>query len=174
MYEAERAWRARINIVHCRTAWRRRREDENCSKGDYMSSIRCPHCGFVSFSSAVTCKRCNKVLATSGASSGTRQPRAVSNKSSFRFQSDYPLISWALTFILLITNASLSYAVSRKSTTDPSEALGAAIGGVLAWPLILLIIYCVSKKFRERYSLHTVINCGLALNSIIQSTMVLG
>jgi uncharacterized paraquat-inducible protein A len=138
-----------------------------------MSSIKCPHCGFVSFSSAATCKRCKKVLATSGASSDTNQPAAVSNKSSFKFQSDYPLVSWALTFILLITNASLSYAVSRKSTTDPSEALGMAIGGVLAWPLLLLIVYGVSKKFREKYSLHTVINYGLGLNTIIQSTMVL-
>ena len=29
-----------------------------------MSSIKCPHCGLANFTSAVTCKRCNNILAS--------------------------------------------------------------------------------------------------------------
>src|SRR2546430_11432411 len=38
-----------------------------------MSSTKCPHCGLVNFSSAVTCKRCNRVLVSSGDSTVSYQ-----------------------------------------------------------------------------------------------------
>src|SRR5258708_3483287 len=31
-----------------------------------MSSTNCPHCGLVNFATAVTCKRCNNALASTG------------------------------------------------------------------------------------------------------------
>lgn len=86
-------------------------------------------------------------------------------------QSTYPLVSWIVTLVLLTANTSLAYAIARKSTTDPAEVVGATVGGLIAWPLILLIIYGLSRKFRERYSVHTVINYGLGLNTIIQAFM---
>jgi hypothetical protein len=138
-----------------------------------MSRIKCPHCGLVDFSSAGICKRCKNVLSASAESSSAYLPTAVTGKSGNRLRSNYPLVAWAVTIVLLISNAYLSYAVSRKSTTDDSEALGSTVGGILAWPLILLIVYGVSKKFRAKYSLHAVINYGLGLNTIILSMMTL-
>ena len=136
-----------------------------------MSSIRCPHCGLASFSSTGTCKRCKKALSAAAEPASTYLPTADTKESSFRFRTDYPLVSWVITFLLLIANASLAYVVSRKTTTIPYRALGGMIGGILAWPLVLLIVYLISRKFREKYSLHAVINYGLALNTLIQSTM---
>jgi hypothetical protein len=140
-----------------------------------MSSIKCPHCGLVNFSSEGTCKRCKNVLSASAPaeSSSAHTPAAVAPKSS-RFRSDNPPVAWAITIVLLVANASLAYAVSLKSTTDVYETVGSTVGGVLAWPIVLLIIYGLSKKFRETYSLHAVINYGLGLNTIIQSIMILG
>ena len=136
-----------------------------------MSSRKCPHCGFVSFSTAGPCKRCKKDLAAPADPATSYLPAAETAERGARFQSDQPLLTWAITIVLLITNASLAYAVAKKSTTNPNEAFGGMIGGMLAWPLVLLIVYGLSKKFRENYSLHAVINYGLALNSVIQATM---
>ena len=138
-----------------------------------MSRTKCPHCGLVNFSTAGACKRCKKDLAAAPDSASSYQPASHANKSSSKSKSDYPLVSWVITVVLLTANASLAYVVAQKSTTNPYETLGGTIGGMVAWPLVLLIVYAVSKKFREKYSLHTVINYGLGLNSIIQSFMVL-
>ena len=137
-----------------------------------MSSMKCPHCGLVNFSTEGICKRCKKDLAATTDFASRYQSPTQARESSFRFQSDYPLVSWAITFVLLISSASLAYAISRKSTTNSYEALGATIGGILAWPIILLIVYGLSKKFRKKYSLHAVINYGLGVNTIIQSFML--
>lgn len=136
-----------------------------------MSSIKCPHCGLVNFTTAGTCKRCKNDLAAAAESASSYQPTPHDYKSSFRFQSDYPLVSWAITIVLLISSAGLSYAIARKSTTNFYAAFGQTIGGILVWPIILLIIYALSKKYREKYSLHAVINYGLGLNIIILSPM---
>ena len=139
-----------------------------------MSTIKCPHCGLVNFSSVGTCKRCKNFLSASAESSSAYRPTAVARQGSVRLWSDYPLMAWAITVVLLISNAYFSYAVSRKSTTDGDEAVAETVGGILAWPIVLLIVYGVSKKFREKYSLHAVINYGLGLNTIIKSIMTLG
>jgi phage FluMu protein Com len=47
-----------------------------------MSSTKCPHCGLVNFSSAVTCKRCNRVLASSGDSTVSYQEGDVALSTS--------------------------------------------------------------------------------------------
>ena len=77
-------------------------------------------------------------------------------------------MSWFITLVLVITNSALGYVVAERS-----EAVGLVVsrtvGGLIAWPLVLLIIYGLSRKFRERYSIHEVINYGLGLNTIIQA-----
>lgn len=138
-----------------------------------MSSVKCPYCGLVNFSAAGTCKRCQKELGATADSTGVPRPAAHANQSSPRPQSSYPLLSWLLTLLLLITNASLAYAVSRKAAAEPAEVLGMTTGGMIAWPLIFLIAYALSRKLRERHSLHAVINYGLGLNAIVQSFMSL-
>jgi hypothetical protein len=138
-----------------------------------MKSSKCPHCGLVNFSSVDICKRCKNVLSPSAESASAGPPTAVARKSSLRHGSDHSLGAWAITIVLLIVNASLSYAISQKSAGDSYEALGRTVGGMLAWPIVLLIVYGVSKKFRGKYSLHTVINYGLGINAIVQSFMTL-
>lgn len=138
-----------------------------------MSSIKCPHCGLVNFSSGGTCKRCKNVLSASAVTSSVGPSTAVPRQSSIKRENNYPLVAWAVTLLLLIANASLSYVVSRKSNADFYETLGGTVGGMIAWPLVLLIIYALSKKFREKYSLHAVINYGLGLNTIILAMMTL-
>lgn len=137
-----------------------------------MSSIKCPHCGLVNFSTEGTCKRCKKDLAATADSASTQQPIIPASESSFRFQSDYPVAAWAITIVLLISNLSVCYVLARKSSTNSYYVLGGMIGGTVGWPMILLIVYGVSKKMREKYSLHAVINYGLGLNTMILSPMV--
>ena len=131
-----------------------------------MSSVKCPHCGLVQFSTGGVCKRCKKDIGAAADFKSDQKPTR-----NVRFQSAYPLVSWSTTILLLIANSSLAYVVARKSATDASEVAGATIGGLIAWPLVLLIIYSLSRKFRERYSLHAVINYGLGLNVIVQLFM---
>ena len=132
-----------------------------------MTSIKCPHCGLVNFSAAGNCKRCqNDLAATADSGSSGLAPDSI-EESSFRFQSEYPLAAWLLTLVLLISNTSLSYAIAGRGSASSARILGGVIGGVVAWPFVLLVVYVVSKKFREKNSLHAVINYGLALNTLI-------
>jgi len=136
-----------------------------------MSSMKCPHCGLVQFSTGGACKRCKKELGGAADFKSSRGPTRGGGRG-FRFQSAYPLVSWLITLLLLIANSSLAYTVSRRSATDEAEVVGRVVGGVIAWPLVLLIVYGLSRKFRERYSMHAVINYGLGLNTIIQAFML--
>src|SRR5688572_20769201 len=105
-----------------------------------MGSIKCPHCGLVQFSAQETCKRCKKKTGVqTGVVGGYTSPR--SGKSVSAAQSANPFVSWIITLLLLTANTSLALAVSRRSATDPAEVVGATVGGLIAWPLILLIIY---------------------------------
>ncbi|HEV2707771.1 MAG TPA: hypothetical protein VGV59_17765 [Pyrinomonadaceae bacterium] len=135
-----------------------------------MNSVKCPHCGLLQFATAGNCKRCKKNIGVAADFTSGHKPTR-GRQSSVRFQSAYPLASWLITLLLLTANVYLAYGVARKSAADDSEIVGMTIGGVIAWPLILLIVYGLSRKFRERYSLHAVINYGLGLNTIIQVFM---
>ncbi len=137
-----------------------------------MGSIKCPHCGLVQFSTGGACKRCKKDIGVAADFKSSHTPTG-GGRSGLRFQSTNPFGSWVITLLLLIANSSLSYLVARKSATDAAEIVGATVGGIVAWPLVLLIIYALSRKFRERYSIHAVINYGLGLNTIIQVFMAL-
>ena len=77
-------------------------------------------------------------------------------------------MSWFITLVLVITNSALGYVVAQGSDTAVL-VVSRTVGGLIAWPLVLLIIYGLSRKFRERYSIHEVINYGLGLNTIIQA-----
>lgn len=137
-----------------------------------MSSVKCPHCGLVNFATAETCKRCNQDVLAPGEFKST--PASLhETESSFRFQSDNPSITWVITLVLLIPNLFLSYAVAQKTSNNPAELFGGVIGGLIAWPLILGIIYALSRSFRERYSFHAVINYGLGMNVIVMTFMSL-
>lgn len=135
-----------------------------------MSSIRCSHCGLVQFSAGGVCRRCKKALGVAAGFAGSHTPTR-GGRGGVRFQSAYPLVSWLVTLSLLIANSSLAYVLARESSTDDAEVVGLTAGGVIAWPLLLLIVYSLSRKFRERYSIHAVINYGLGLNTIIQAFM---
>ena len=78
-------------------------------------------------------------------------------------------MSWFITLVLVITNSALGYVVAERSDTAVGTVVSRTVGGLIAWPLVLLIIYGLSRKFRERYSIHEVINYGLGLNTIIQA-----
>ena len=135
-----------------------------------MGSIKCPHCGLVQLSTQGACKRCKKDIGVAADFKSSHMPTRGGG-SSFRFQSANPSVSWSITLLLLIANSLLAYVVARKSATDVAEIAGATVGGVIAWPLILLIVYALSRKFRERYSMHAVINYGLGLNAIVLAFM---
>ena len=95
--------------------------------------------------------------------------------STVRFQGARPLMQWLITLVLVLTVSSLGYVVAQK--VDPNEVggvVGRTIGGLIVWPLILLIIYGFSRTFRKRYSIHEVINYGLGLNIIIQAVPIFG
>ena len=130
------------------------------------SSIKCPHCGFVQFSTGGTCKRCKKDVGVA-ADSSTHTP-SRGGRSGVRGRT-HSLMSWFITLVLVITNSSLGYVVAQKSDTGVGPVVSRTVGGLIAWPLVLLIIYALSRKFRERYSIHEVINYGLGLNTIIQA-----
>ena len=82
-------------------------------------------------------------------------------------------MSWFITLVLVITNSALGYVVAQRSDTAVL-VVSRTVGGLIAWPLVLLIIYALSRKFRERYSIHEVINYGLGLNTIIQAMPIFG
>lgn len=136
-------------------------------------SKNCPQCGLVNFATALTCKRCNSDLAATADSSVRRQPPAeYIDKESVGLKSDYPILSALITLFLVALNLEMSYTHSHRAHISSAEALGQMIGSVVAWPILLLIIYAVSRKFRERYSLHTVINYGLAVNAVVNFFMM--
>jgi hypothetical protein len=133
-----------------------------------MSSKRCPQCGLVNFATAVTCKRCNHDLASTAASVSRQPPTEyIIDEGSVRLKSHYPILATVATLFLVTFNLSVSYTHSHRGHTNSAGALGQMIASLVAWPLLLLIIYAVSRKFRERYPLHTVINYGLAVNAIV-------
>jgi hypothetical protein len=138
-----------------------------------MSSKKCSQCGLVNFATAVTCKRCSNDLASAADSTVSRQPPAeyIIDEGSVRLKSDNPILSALITLVLVIFNLLMSYTHSQREHISSAGALGRMIGSVVAWPILLLIIYGISRKFRERYALHTVINYGLAVNAIVNYFM---
>lgn len=135
-----------------------------------MGSIKCQNCGLVQFSTGGACKRCKKDVGVAAGFKSSHTPTRSGGRG-FRFQSTYPLVAWLITLLLLFSSSTLAYVVARESTTDVAEVVGATVGGAIAWPLVLLIVYALSRKFREKYSMHAVINYGLGLNSIILAFM---
>jgi uncharacterized membrane protein YbhN (UPF0104 family) len=81
------------------------------------------------------------------------------------------MLSWVIPICLLILNANLAIALSRNTQVDPARALGQMIGSMLAWPIILMIVYGVSRRFRNKYALHTVLNFGLAINAVASASL---
>ena len=130
------------------------------------SSIKCPHCGLVQFSTGGTCKRCKNDVGVDADFSSHMPPRG--GRGAVRGRT-HPLMSWFITLVLVITNSALGYVVAQRSDTAVGLVVSRTVGGLIAWPLVLLIIYGLSRKFRERYSIHEVINYGLGLNTIIQA-----
>jgi hypothetical protein len=137
-----------------------------------VSSIKCPHCGLVNFATAETCKRCNQDVRAPGEFKSA-PVSAPETASSFRFQGDNPAITWVITLVLLIPNLFLSYAVALKTSNNPAELFGGVIGGLIAWPLILGVLYGLLRSFRERHSFHAVINYGMGMNVIVMTFMSL-
>jgi hypothetical protein len=72
-----------------------------------------------------------------------------------------------VTIGLVILIVILSFAGSRNKQIESARLLGQVIGSVCSWPFFLLLIYAVSRKMREKYSGHTVINYGLAIDTVI-------
>ena len=139
----------------------------------HMSDKKCSQCGLINFATAVTCNRCNSDLAAPADSSVRRQPHAEHiDEGSVRLKGDHPILSALITVFLVTLNLEMSYRHSHKAHLSSADALGQMIGSVVGWPILLLIIYAVSRKFRERYSLHTVINYGLAVNALVNFFMM--
>ena len=87
----------------------------------------------------------------------------------------HPLMSWFITLVLVIVNSSLGYVVAQKvEAAEVGGVVSRTVGGLIAWPIVLLIVYALLRKFRERYSIHEVINYGLGLNTIIQVIPIFG
>jgi hypothetical protein len=87
----------------------------------------------------------------------------------------HPLMAWFITLVLVIANSSLGYVVAQRvEAAEVRGVVSRTVGGLIAWPLVLLIVYALSRKFRDRYSIHEVINYGLGLNTIIQAIPIFG
>jgi len=134
---------------------------------------KCPRCGLVNFATAETCKRCNADLESALDSSASRETPAVqTEESSARITTDHPVISWIITIGLVIFNALVTYHHASEANVPAARAFGEVCGSEVAWPAILLIIYGVSRKFREKYAFHTVINYGLGINAVVNWFLV--
>jgi hypothetical protein len=134
---------------------------------------KCPRCGLVNFATAETCKRCNADLSSAlDSAASCETPVAPNRESSVRLTDDHPVISWIITIVLLIFNATVTYYHASQAHVPAARAFGQVCGSEVGWPAILLIIYGVSRKFRERYAFLTVINYGLAINAVVNWFMV--
>src|SRR5207244_4100428 len=83
------------------------------------SSIKCPHCGLVQFSTGGTCKRCKNDVGVDADFSSHMPPR--SGRGAVRGRT-HPLMSWFITLVLVITNSALGYVVAERS-----EAVGLVV-----------------------------------------------
>ena len=137
-----------------------------------MHSTKCPHCGLVNFASSETCKRCNKDISDVVDVVGSSLPAPTVRESSVRVASDHPVIAWALTVLFATSLIGTSWARSLHNGSNTAYAFGAMCGSLIAWPAVLLIVYGLSRKFRERNSFHAVINYGLAMNLVATTMMV--
>jgi hypothetical protein len=68
-------------------------------------------------------------------------------------------------FVMSIIGTSLTR--SHQTGSNAARAFGEACGSLIAWPVVLLIVYGISRRFREKYSFHAVINYGLAMNMVV-------
>lgn len=117
-----------------------------------MSSIKCPHCGFVQFPADGLCKLCKKELGGPARDAGS------------------PL-AWLVTVILLIATAAVAYGISQRTAADAAETFGGMISGLVAWPVVLLIARAIMPKLQEKYSIHTTLNFGLMIGLVVQTVM---
>jgi hypothetical protein len=133
-----------------------------------MHNTKCPNCGLVNFSSAEKCKRCQKDISDVVDVAEKSKPEPV-KVSSVRIGSDYPLAAWVVTFALVMSIVGTSLTFSKHSGSNAARAFGEVIGSLIAWPMVLIIVYGVSRRFREKYSFHAVMNYGLAINMVVAS-----
>lgn len=136
-----------------------------------MLNTKCPHCGLVNFSAAETCKRCKKDISAVVDIADKSKPAPV-KESSVRMASDSPVAAWVVTCILTMSIVGTSIATSLRTGSNFYRGFGAVIGSLIAWPLLLLIVYAVSRKLREKHSFHAVMNYGLAINMVVGSMML--
>ena len=138
-----------------------------------MHNTKCPHCGLVNFASSDTCKRCKKDISDVVDVVGSSQPAPV-QESSVRIASDHPVAAWALTAVFMMSIVGTSLVRSNHTGSNAARAFGELCGSLIAWPAVLMIVYGISKRFREKYSFHAVINYGLAINMVVGSMMMTG
>src|SRR6267143_1553000 len=120
---------------------------------------KCPSCGLINFATAETCRRCNADLSSAlDSGAGRETPAIQTEESSVRLTNDHPVISWIITIVLSIFIAAVTYAHASEAHIPAARAFGQVVGAEVAWPALLLVIYGVSRRFRERYAFHTVIN----------------
>ena len=135
-----------------------------------MSSKKCPNCGLVNFATASICSRCKYDLASAPIPVAGRQEV---KRSAARFTGEQPYLAALITFSLLIFNGLLAYGQSQRKHISSAETVGYVLGSEIAWPAVLIVVYCISRSFREKYSMLAVINYGLAVNTVINLTLTL-
>ena len=104
-----------------------------------MSSIKCPHCGLVNFSTAVNCKRCNRELAATADSTASRQPPGVrrSEGDPAATAMTAPAPPRSLGILLIVLGATLCFAgvyllaIGSSSLYFLVVGVGVAASGVL-------------------------------------------
>lgn len=84
-----------------------------------------------------------------------------------RFAGEQPLLSAFITFALLILNGILAYGQAQRKHVSAATMVGYIMGSELAWPAVLMVVYGISRSFREKYSMLAVINYGLAVNAVV-------
>lgn len=104
-----------------------------------MSSIKCAHCGLANFSTSVTCKRCNNVLAPgAGSTVGHQPPNARPIKDGVAATSiDQPAPPRTLGILIAVLGGVLSFAgvyllvIGGASPYFLVAGIGIAASGVL-------------------------------------------
>lgn len=84
-----------------------------------------------------------------------------------RFAGEQPLLSASITFALVILNGILAYGQAQRKHASAATTVGFVMGSELAWPAVLMVVYGISRAFREKYSMLAVINYGLAVNAVV-------
>jgi hypothetical protein len=136
-----------------------------------MSRKKCPECSLSNFATAETCKRCNTDLAAIAPSLSREPPTEYVYDEGPQVGSAHPILAWIVTIDLVTTNLVVTYNHGQAKNVNTARLLGQMTGALIAWPCIFLIIYGASRRFREKYAFHTVINYGLAMNALVSFFM---